>query len=211
MVQAGEWENPINLASEPEAVLSGEISEHLSLSLECSPIPSLERCHSRMQAPSAGKRKDDDGTEASRPEESDQPAEATAKPQTEPGIDAGPSVPPESGIPAETLASELLRVTKGKGKAESLHDDDVPLSRRKAQLLAEQIAVLRSRLDVQSKAFDIARQNMLKAREREIAAKEALFEAKARLQLEAKTQEESKDKEEKEESTGDQRKRQRHT
>ena len=211
MVQAGEWENPINLASGPEAVSSGESSEHLALSFGCSPIPSPEGFHSPMQAPSTGKHKDEEGTEASRPGESDQPAEATAEPQTQTGTEAGPSVPPASGIPAEILASELLRATKGKGRAESPDDDDVPLSRRKAQLLAEQIAVLRARLDAQSKAFDIARESELKAREREIEAKAALVEAKARLQSETKTQEESKDREEKEESTGDKRKRQRHT
>ena len=87
----------------------------------------------------------------------------------------------------------------------------MPLSRRKVQLLAEQIAALRLRLDVQSKAFDTARENELKAREPEIAAKEAVFKARARIQSEAKTKEESKDKEEKEESTGDKRKWQRHT
>ena len=153
---AGEWENPINLASGLQAVSSCESSEHLALSLECSPIPSPERYHYPMQAPSVGKRKDDDDTEASRPEESDQPAELTIEPQTQPGTDAGPSVPPKSGILAETLASELLRATKGKGKATSPDDDDVPLRRRKAQLLPKQIVVLRSRLDVQGKAFNIA-------------------------------------------------------
>ena len=70
---------------------------------------------------------------------------------------------------------------------------------------------MRTRFDAQSKAIDLARENELKVREREIAAKEALFEAKARLQSETKTQEESKDREEKEESIGDRRKRQRHT
>ena len=133
-----------------------------------------------MQAPSAGN--DDDGTQAPRPKESDQPAEATAEPQTQPRTDAGPSDPPESGKPAETLAFELLRATKGKGKAESPDEDDVPFSLRKVQLLASQIAALRSRLDSQRKAFDIARENELKAIERELAAKEALFEARARIQ-----------------------------
>ena len=101
-----------------------------------------------MQAPSAGKRKDKDGPEAPRPKESDQLAEATAEPQAQPGPDVGPTVSLVSSIPAETLASELLPATKGKGRSESPDDDDVPLSRRKAQLLAEQIAVLRTRLDV---------------------------------------------------------------
>ena len=127
LMQAGEWENPINLASGPEAVSSGESSEHLPLSLECSPIPSPARYHSLMQAPTAGKRKDNDGTKASRLEESDQPAEATAEPQPQSGTNAGTSDNPESGIPAKALASELLRATKGKGP-ESPDEDDVPLS-----------------------------------------------------------------------------------
>ena len=68
---------------------------------------------------------------------------------------AGTSDNPVSGIQARTLASELLQATKGKGKAESPDEDDVPFSRRKVQLLAQQIAALRSRLDYHSKACDI--------------------------------------------------------
>ena len=88
MVQAGEWESATNLALGLEAVSSGESFEHLALSLECSLIPSPERYHSPMRAPSAEKRKNDNATEASRPEESDQPGETTTEPLTQLGTDA---------------------------------------------------------------------------------------------------------------------------